>query len=236
MQADANYRVVVPAAGSGQRMASGVPKQYLEIGDKTVIEHTLDALLGCTRIQSIVVVVSADDDIWPGIAGRYSGRPLETVIGGEERCHSVLNALAHIARTADANDWVLVHDAARPCLRPADVDALIDALDGDMTGGLLGVPVADTMKQVSADGRIEQTVSREGLWHALTPQMFRLGLLHAALEKVLSSGRLVTDEAAAMELAGHRPRMIQGHRDNIKITLPADLALAAFYLQARVRA
>jgi 2-C-methyl-D-erythritol 4-phosphate cytidylyltransferase len=233
MQANANYRVIVPAAGTGRRMASGIPKQYLEISDKTVIEHTLDALLDCTRIQSIVVVVSADDDIWPGIAARYSGRPLETVTGGEERCHSVLNALAHIARTGDENDWVLVHDAARPCLRPADVDVLIDALEGDMTGGLLGVPVADTMKQVSADGRIEQTVSREGLWHALTPQMFRLGPLHAALEKALSSGRVVTDEAAAMEQAGHRPRIIQGHRENIKITLPADLALAKLYLQAR---
>lgn len=214
-------------------MASGIPKQYLEIGDKTIIEHTLDALLECKRIQSVVVVVSADDDTWPGIAARYSNRPLETVTGGEERCHSVHNALVHIAQTADENDWVLVHDAARPCLRPADVDTLIDALEGDMTGGLLGIPVADTMKRVSADGRIEQTVSRDGLWHALTPQMFRLGPLQVALDKALSSGHMVTDEAAAMELAGHRPRMVQGHRDNIKITLPADLALAEFYLQAR---
>ena len=233
MQAEANYRVVVPAAGAGRRMASGTPKQYLEIGAKTVIEHTLDALFACKRIRSIVVVVSADDDTWPGLAARYSSQSIETVTGGEERCHSVHNALVHIAQTADANDWVLVHDAARPCLRPADIDTLIDTLAGDKTGGLLGVPVADTMKQVSADGQIEQTVSREGLWHALTPQMFRLGPLQVALDKALSSGCVVTDEAAAMELAGHRPRMIQGHRDNIKITLPADLALAEFYLQAR---
>jgi len=236
MRASANYRVVVPAAGAGRRMASATPKQYLEIGAKTVIEHTLDALLACKRIRSIVVVVSADDDTWPGIAARYSSQSIETVTGGEERCHSVRNALVHIAQTANENDWVLVHDAARPCLRPADIDSLIDALADDMTGGLLGVPVADTMKQVSAHGQVEQTVSREGLWHALTPQMFRLGPLRAALDQALSSGLMVTDEAAAMELAGHRPRMVQGHRDNIKITMPADLALAEFYLQARTSA
>ena len=233
MSGEPTYRVVVPAAGTGRRMASNTPKQYLPLADKTVIEHTLDALFACSRITSIVVAVAADDDIWPAIAERYRQRPLESVTGGDERCHSVLNALEHLSHTGLDDNWVLVHDAARPCVRSADIDHLIDTLAGDTTGGLLGVPVADTMKQVDAAARVEQTVTREGLWHALTPQMFRLDLLRDALQQAQANDRLVTDEAAAMELAGHRPRMVQGHRDNIKITLPADLALAAFYLQGR---
>lgn len=233
MSGEPTYRVVVPAAGTGRRMASDTPKQYLPLAGKTVIEHTLDALFACSRITSIVVAVSADDDTWPAIARRYGQRPLESVTGGEERCHSVLNALDHLSYTGQDDNWVLVHDAARPCVRPADIDHLIDTLAGDTTGGLLGMPVADTMKQVDAAARVEQTVAREGLWHALTPQMFRLGALQSALQQALSDNWLVTDEAAAMELAGHRPRMVQGHRDNIKITLPADLALASFYLQGR---
>lgn len=214
-------------------MASGIPKQYLPLAGKTVIEHTLDALLSCAHIDSIVVAVAPDDDHWPAIARRYNQRPVESVTGGEQRCHTVLNALDHLARSAQDHDWVLVHDAARPCLRADDVASLINSLTDDDSGGLLGVPVADTMKQVGANGRVERTVDREGLWHALTPQMFRLGTLRSALRQALSAGQQVTDEAAAMELAGHRPRMVQGHRDNIKITLPADLALAAFHLQAR---
>lgn len=233
MPAEPIVRAVVPAAGAGRRMASDIPKQYLPLAGKTVIEHTLDALLSCPRIDSIVVAVASDDTDWPDIASHYRKRPVESVTGGDERCHSVLNALDSLARTAQDGDWVLVHDAARPCLRAGDIVTLIDTLADDDSGGLLGVPVADTMKQVDAHGRIERTVVREGLWHALTPQMFRLAPLRAALCQALSAGRLVTDEAAAMELAGHRPRMVQGHRDNIKITLPADLALAAFYLQAR---
>jgi 2-C-methyl-D-erythritol 4-phosphate cytidylyltransferase len=233
MSAQPTVRVVVPAAGAGRRMASGIPKQYLPLAGKTVIEHALDALLSCTRVHTIVVAVAADDDHWPAIANRYGQRPVESVRGGDERSHSVLNALDHLTESAGESDWVLVHDAARPCLRTGDIDTLIDTLADDDSGGLLGMPVADTMKQVDASTRVERTVDREALWHALTPQMFRLGPLRSALRQALAAGRQVTDEAAAMELAGHRPRMIQGHRDNIKITLPADLALAAFYLQAR---
>lgn len=233
MSGEPTYRVVVPAAGTGRRMASDTPKQYLPLAGKTVIEYTLDVLLSCARIESIVVAIAVDDVNWPAIASRYSDRPVVTVRGGEERCHTVLNALDYLAQTAQDDDWVLVHDAARPCLRAQDIKTLIDTLADDDTGGLLGVPVADTMKQVDAAARVEQTVAREGLWHALTPQMFRLAPLRNALQQALANEQLVTDEAAAMELAGHRPRMVQGHRDNIKITLPADLALAAFYLQGR---
>ena len=214
-------------------MSAALPKQYLDIGGKTVIEYTLDALLSCPRIAAVTVIIAPQDDHWPAIQARLHDRPLHTVTGGAERAHSVLNGLDYLAGIAHAEDWVLVHDAARPCLRRSDIDTLIDTLGEDATGGLLGMPVADTMKQVDADARIERTVAREGLWHALTPQMFRLGALRAALARAVADGRLVTDEAAAMELAGHRPRMVQGQRDNIKITRPADLELAAFYLQSR---
>jgi 2-C-methyl-D-erythritol 4-phosphate cytidylyltransferase len=147
----------------------------------------------------------------------------------------VLNALHHLAAYAHPGDWVLVHDAARPCVRPGDIEALIAAIGDDSDGGLLGVPVTDTMKRVGRDGRITATLDREALWHAQTPQMFRLGQLKAALEQAQDQDARVTDEASAMERAGYRPRMVQGHADNIKITVPASLALAEFYLQERHR-
>ena len=214
-------------------MATNIPKQYLPLGEKTVLEHTLDTLLACKQIAGVVVVLSADDGYWPGLQERYSQQRLETVTGGAERCHSVLNGLTHLAGKADADDWVLVHDAARPCVRLADIENLIDTLSSAACGGLLGVPVADTMKQVDVDGRVTATLAREHLWHAYTPQMFRLDMLRAALQHAIDNDLLVTDEAGAMELAGYQPRMVQGQRDNIKITVPADLELAALYLQAR---
>ena len=214
-------------------MAANIPKQYLPLGEKTVLEHTLDTLLACKQIAGVVVVLSADDGYWPALQERYSQQRLETVTGGAERCHSVLNGLAQLAGKADADDWVLVHDAARPCVRLADIENLIDVLSSAACGGLLGVPVADTMKQADADDHITATVAREGMWHAYTPQMFRLGMLQAALQQAVDKDALVTDEASAMELAGYRPRMVQGQRDNIKITVPADLELAACFLQAR---
>jgi 2-C-methyl-D-erythritol 4-phosphate cytidylyltransferase len=214
-------------------MSTSIPKQYLPLGEKTVLEHTLDTLLACRQIAGVVVVLSADDGYWPDLQDRYSRERLETVTGGKERCHSVLNGLQHLAGKAEADDWVLVHDAARPCVRLTDIDTLINTLSATAHGGLLGVPVADTMKQVDAEDRITATVAREGLWHAYTPQMFRAGMLRAALQHAIDKDLLVTDEASAMELAGYQPRMVQGQRDNIKITVPADLELAAFYLQTR---
>jgi len=158
---------------------------------------------------------------------------METASGGAERCHSVLHGLVQLTGAAAEDDWVLVHDAARPCVRQQDIEMLVRTLENDPVGGLLGLPVADTMKQVDAAGTVLQTVERDGLWRALTPQMFRLGLLRDALQQSIASGALVTDEAAAMEMAGHRPRMVQGQGDNIKITRPGDLQLAEFYLQSR---
>ena len=224
---------VVPAAGAGRRMSTTIPKQYLPLGEKTVLEHTLDTLLACRQLAGVVVLLSADDGYWPDLQERYSSQSLEVVTGGAERCHSVLNGLTHLAGKAAADDWVLVHDAARPCVRQTDIDTLIDTLSATSHGGLLGVPVADTMKQVDGDGRVTATVVREGLWHAYTPQMFRLDRLRTALQHAIDNDLLVTDEASAMERAGYQPQMVQGQRDNIKITVPSDLEQAAFYLQTR---
>jgi 2-C-methyl-D-erythritol 4-phosphate cytidylyltransferase len=157
---------------------------------------------------------------------------VETVTGGAERCHSVLNGLEQLAGTAGVDDWVLVHDAARPCVRRQDIEMLMSRFEDHAVGGLLGLPVADTMKQVDSDSMILKTVERDGLWRALTPQMFRLGPLRDALQQAIASGVMVTDDAAAMEMAGYRARMVEGQADNIKITRPADLQLAEFYLQS----
>jgi 2-C-methyl-D-erythritol 4-phosphate cytidylyltransferase len=232
---DAHYWAVVPAAGSGTRMGAARPKQYLELDGRTVLEHTLDALLACRLLAGVVVVVARDDARWPAIAAHYREQSLLTAHGGAERSLSVLNGLRRLAGQALPTDRVLVHDAARPCLDAHDVIRLVGAVGDDDNGGLLGVPVADTMKRVDDALRITGTVDRNGLWHALTPQLFRLDLLEAALAGAIEAGYTVTDEASAMEHAGYRPRMVQGSRDNIKITLPADLALAAFHLRARPR-
>ena len=217
-------------------MSTNIPKQYLPLADKTVLEHTLDTLLSCQPFAGVVLVLSDGDGYWESIQGRYLDQPLETTIGGAERCHSVLNGLKQLAGRAREDDWVLVHDAARPCVRLSDIEKLISALSSSTDGGLLGVPVADTMKRADSEHRITATVDREGLWHAYTPQMFRVGRLRAALQQAIDNDLLVTDEASAMEYAGYQPRMVQGQRDNIKITVPADLELAAWYLQARAQA
>ena len=233
MSDKSKHLAVVPAAGASTRMGADIPKQYLLLTGRTVLEHSLDALLSCGRIATVVLVLSADDEHWPEIKDRYKDSRVETVSGGAERCHSVLNGLDHLAGTAGDNDWVLVHDAARPCVRQQDIEMLMTTLENDPVGGLLGMPVADTMKQVDAEGEVIQTVERNGLWRALTPQMFRLGPLRDALQQAIASGVMVTDDAAAMEMLGFRPHMVKGHADNIKITRPGDLQLAEFYLQSR---
>ena len=232
MSDDLKFHAVIPAAGAGSRMGAEIPKQYLTLAGQTVLEHSLDVLLACERIATVVLVLSADDERWPEIKDRYKDSRVETVTGGAERCHSVLNGLEHLAGTAGVDDWVLVHDAARPCVRRQDIEMLMTRLEDHAVGGLLGVPVADTMKQVDSDSMILKTVERDGLWRALTPQMFRLGPLRDALQQAIASGVMVTDDAAAMEMAGYRARMVEGQADNIKITRPADLQLAEFYLQS----
>jgi 2-C-methyl-D-erythritol 4-phosphate cytidylyltransferase len=230
------FWALVPAAGTGTRMQSNVPKQYLKLGNRTVIEHTLDTLFGCASISGIILVLSTNDPYWPKLGYRLKSEhikgPLEIVTGGAKRCHSVLNGLKHLSGIADENDRVLVHDAARPCVRCEDVELLIKQAGQSPDGGLLGMPAADTMKRV-VDGQVRSTVDRTGLWHALTPQLFPLGALKAALTAVIEKGCLVTDEASAMEQAGYHPFMVEGHVDNIKVTLPADLARAGYCLQVR---
>jgi len=225
-----NYWAVIPAAGIGKRMGSEIPKQYLELNGKAIILHTLDRLLQHPAIQGAVVALSRHDGWWEHLAHRCD-KPVITVEGGIERCHSVLKALYELGNRAEDEDWVLVHDAARPCLLPADLDNLINTLQDDEVGGLLGVPVRDTMKRAGSNNRVVDTVEREGLWHALTPQMFRLGSLRSALENALEAEQFVTDEASAMEHAGIQPLLVEGSVTNIKITRPEDLALAGFYLQ-----
>ncbi len=224
------YWAVIPAAGVGSRIAAEIPKQYLPLLGRTIIEHTLHRFLSHPRIDGIMVAVAADDPIWSTLA--VAGHPrIRRIAGGEERCHSVLNALKALASSGCGGDWALVHDAARPCVRRADIDAMIEALSDHPVGGILAVPVRDTMKRADGSHTIAATVDRSGLWHALTPQMFRIGPLAGAIERALGSGVRVTDEAQAMELAGHAPRLVEGHADNIKITRPEDLALAELYLR-----
>jgi len=225
---------VVPAAGIGKRMQSDKPKQYLMLVDRTVIEHTIDRLLSVDQVKGIVVSIQPGDPYWTGIRVE-SDKPVLVAAGGEERCHSVMSALDVLSKQpayTPETTWALVHDAVRPCVSADDIQNLIDTAAGTESGGLLAVPVRDTMKRQDDDQRVRQTVDRTGLWHALTPQLFACGQLSRALEAALAEGFLVTDESSAMEHAGHRPRLVQGREDNIKITRPADLRLAELYLKS----
>ncbi|MCK4743579.1 MAG: 2-C-methyl-D-erythritol 4-phosphate cytidylyltransferase [Sulfuriflexus sp.] len=223
------FWVIIPASGIGSRMNADRPKQYLPLNGKTVLEHTLDCFTRHPRISGVIVAISADDKYWPKLHFKTE-RPVITVEGGVERCHSVLNALTGLKELADDHDWVLVHDAARPCLNRSDLDKLLITMATHPVGGLLGVPVHDTIKKVDSVNVVESTVDREYLWRALTPQMFRYGMLRDALNSALADGYLVTDDASAIEHAGYAPLMLEGHAGNIKITRPEDLALAEFYL------
>ena len=225
-----NIWVIIPAAGVGRRMGTNTPKQYLLLNEKTVIEHTLDVFNTHDSISEIVIAVSKEDEYWPSLDLHLS-KPLHKVSGGKERCDSVLNGLKFLEDKAENNDWVLVHDAARPCLRKEDLTLLLETLQEHEVGGILAVPVRDTMKRSVSENIIKETVERENLWHALTPQMFRYGLLKDALVSALNNNEVITDEASAIELAGYQPVLVEGHADNLKITRPEDLALAAFFLR-----
>ena len=227
------FWAVIPAAGTGTRMLVDLPKQYLTLNGRHIIEYSLDIFCAHPAIAGVVVAIAAGDKLWPEMP--CSRNPKITIAaGGAVRCQSVLNCLHALSALADAEDWVLVHDAARPCIRGEDIDQLITELRDHPVGGLLALPVRDTMKRADldeGDGRhVRETVNRQGLWHALTPQMFRLGGLRRALEQAIVQGQLVTDESQAMELAGHRPKLVEGRAENIKITRPSDLQLAKLYL------
>lgn len=219
---------VVPAAGRGTRMGAECPKQYLPLAGRRLIEHTLDRLAAHPRIAGLLVVLGRDDAQWSGIS-RLHGKPVLTTIGGAERSDSVLAGLDALPAAVRDTDFVLVHDAARPCVRGADITRLIEqAAQAD--GGLLGAPLRDTLKRADAAHHSLTTEPRDERWRAFTPQMFRRGELHAALHAVAGVGRAVSDEAMAMELAGFRPLLVEGAEDNLKVTTTADLALAEFLL------
>lgn len=228
----AAFWAVIPAAGGGTRMGADRPKQYLPLAGKSVIRHVLERFARHPRISGIVVALAADDAYW-GEQSQPRDAVIHTVTGGAERCESVLSALRHLRDIAAPDDWVLVHDAARPCLRASDLDRLMSTLAEHAVGGLLGTPVADTLKRVDETGIVERTFDRAGVWRALTPQMFRLGTLSDALAAAVATGVRVTDEAAAIERAGHRPLMVEGSPDNIKITTAGDLPMAELILARR---
>ncbi|WP_434566247.1 2-C-methyl-D-erythritol 4-phosphate cytidylyltransferase [Vibrio chagasii] len=218
---------VVPAAGVGSRMKADRPKQYLKINGKTILEHTVEKLLAHPQVSQIVVAISDDDPYYPELP--LTQNPQVTrVAGGSERADSVLSALNYIEKQ-QLGDWVMVHDAARPCVQLSDIDKLISTAVSHDVGAILAAPVRDTMKR-GAQGQIDHTVERADLWHALTPQMFRAEPLWNVLSEALQQGGSITDEASAFEWKGFSPALVAGRSDNFKITQPEDLALAEFYL------
>ena len=230
MNARVRYWAVIPAAGVGLRMQAGLPKQYLTINNKAVIEYTLAAFCNHEKISGVVVALSPQDTYWSNLQITEHAK-IMTTDGGEERCHSVLNCLLYLQDIASADDWVLVHDAVRPCISKQDIDTLIEELNGHPVGGLLGVPVRDTMKRANEENNVCETVDRDKLWHAQTPQMFHLDKLVHALAAAIDQGHLVTDECQAMEMTGVSPRLVQGQVQNIKVTHKDDLPLAELYLK-----
>lgn len=225
------FWLIVPAAGIGQRMQAECPKQYLRIDRRFILDITLSRTLDSALFDGCVVALHPDDRWWPDTEASGDSR-IQTCRGGSERADSVLAALRALAPQADADDWVLVHDAARPCLHRDDLVRLITSLQNHDVGGLLASPVADTLKRGSntTPPEAQETVDRSSLWRALTPQMFRYAKLVNALELAMENGQPVTDESSAMEFSGNMPVLVEGRPDNIKITVPADLALAGFIL------
>ncbi|MCH4293438.1 2-C-methyl-D-erythritol 4-phosphate cytidylyltransferase [Shewanella sp. 3B26] len=225
-----NIVAIVPAAGIGSRMGATIPKQYLPLLDKPILAHTLARLLSHPAIDKVIVAVAADDSWFDSLAEAHHPK-LTRVLGGKERADSVLAALSGLPD--NSNSWALVHDAARPCLTHGDIDALLESRQGFPQGAILAMPVRDTMKRAAKDGSIETTVCREALWHALTPQLFPATSLKLNLKQALDAGVAVTDEASAMEWAGVHPGLVSGRADNIKVTHPDDLQLAALFLEAQ---
>lgn len=223
---------VVPAAGRGTRFGGPVPKQYLDAGGQPVIAHTLAALLGNPAVAGVMVVIGAEDADWPGWTS-LGDKPVLTCIGGATRADSVLAGLLALPEGVRADDFVLVHDAARPNLRQSDLARLLEVGRADPVGGILAAPVRDTLKRAGADGAIDATEPRERLWRAFTPQMFRRHQLVRALQQASAAGIEVTDEAMAIEQLGLRPLLVECAEDNFKVTTPADLTRFEFELSRR---
>ncbi|MCP4430969.1 MAG: 2-C-methyl-D-erythritol 4-phosphate cytidylyltransferase [Gammaproteobacteria bacterium] len=215
---------VIPASGIGQRMQSDRPKQYLSFCGKTVLEHTLDRLLACPLVHGAMLILREDDSYWPNI-NYQPAKPFHVAVGGEHRQDSVINGLSKLCDLFDGV-YALVHDAVRPLVPQSDLIKLIESLEANKQGALLGSQVADTLKQQNNLGSVEKTINRDGLWRAFTPQLFEAEVLLDALQKARRSGQILTDDSSAIEAAGYQPLLVEGSTENIKITLPADLQLA----------
>jgi 2-C-methyl-D-erythritol 4-phosphate cytidylyltransferase len=219
---------LVPAAGCGSRMGSELPKQYIQLAGQPMIYHALLTLCASSDVNTVFVVLAPDDAYWHGYDWSPFGDKLQPLFcGGETRAESVLNGL--MAAELELDDWLLVHDAARPCLSHKQLARLIEVLRDDEVGGILAVPVADTLKRADAECRIVHTENREGVWQAQTPQMFRMGLLLQALRTTKN----VTDDASAVEALGFHPKLVPGSSSNFKVTYPQDIELAELLLAQR---
>ncbi len=226
------FWAIMPAAGSGQRMQQALPKQYIEIGDKAIIEYSAGVLLDNDNIKQLIVCTAADDTIWP-TSSLSKHKRVSNALGGDSRAQSVLNGL-NALNYANENDWVLVHDAARPCLNAKLLNKLITDLKNDSVGGILAMPAKDTLKVAQSESAaicsILETTDRTRIWQAQTPQMFRFGLLQDSLQRALTKNVAITDEASALEWAGYHPKLIESDARNLKVTTPEDIALAEFLL------
>lgn len=217
--------VIVPAAGKGERMGDGPPKQYLPLVGKPMLQHVLERLLSLSP-DRLVVPLSPADSIFDSLPVHHE---CEVVTGGATRAESVQAGLD--ALSLDDDDWVMVHDAARPCIRTEDIARLVETVGDDPVGGILAIPVHETVKRTDDGKRIDGTVSRDGLWLAQTPQLFRYGVLARAMESAAGEGLEVTDEASAVEWTGLSPMLVMGPGENLKVTTPEDIMLAEYYLR-----
>tara|TARA_B100001540_G_scaffold26399_1_gene21872 strand:- start:479 stop:1183 length:705 start_codon:yes stop_codon:yes gene_type:complete len=226
--------VVIPAAGIGKRMGVDIPKQYITVCDKAIIEHTVEKFTSRNDLQGILVALSNSDQHWSTLELSKNNK-ITTVTGGEERYKSVYNALCSLKNKADDDDWILVHDAVRPCITTSEIDQFIADLDHlNGIGGILALPCFETMKKANTNHEIEETIDRKFIWHAQTPQMFRYKKLFLAIEKIMNENIFITDEAMAMELAGYKPMLIQGTHSNIKITDQNDLKYLESFLRQEI--
>jgi len=221
---------LIAGAGIGRRMHSDTPKQYLQLADRTVMEHSIAALDAVPNLSNLVVVLHHEDEYWKAISLKTK-TPVKAVVGGDSRADSVLAGLVSIIESHGTDVWVLGHDAARPLVKSADINRLVASVSAEnSTGSILAVPATDTLKQIDQEGNIVNTIDRSVVWAAQTPQIFRSGQLKLAIEESLRKGMSITDEASAMENVGFSPSVISGSRDNIKITTPEDLAFCEYHL------
>ncbi len=225
MNSNASVWAVIPASGTGSRMQSDTAKQYLRFQGKTILEHCLDRLLSHSRIDGAILVLREDDTLWDQL-GYNSSKPVFTAKGGQERQHSVYNGLATLQCKMGNDTIALIHDAVRPLVSHLDLSTVIDAARQHAVGAILASKVTDTLKRQADNMEIASTLPREGLWRALTPQVFHLPVLLNALKESIHQNRAITDDAQAVESIGHFPLLVAGSADNFKITTPGDLALA----------